>query len=895
MSVVHAQKLIVTNESNSCCRFECTSSKNEKCKQWKSSFLGSIFHGSGTYKWSDSCVYEGYLYANVKEGYAVISFPDNGYFEGLFVKNLPFGPGVWTYSNGRQDVGFWKGKLLVRLSRPVDFIIPRLAPSLISKIKLLQYRQFSSFSEGEIVEKKEIFNINENETSFEICPPYSTLIYDPRSIFFDRPTFDARRFYECVGVTLKERDNINNGLSIINKSNCFLESQICDDNNFFFLNDDEKNISSEFNEDEMSTDTRIGILNYYTKYGNFDGLKNSLLQNNTFNFEYDDENTRNVENQEIHTNKQSSLKILSWNEGELCTDIAKQIYLNRKFEDKLNFKIIELLRGTRTSFRKTGEKERRCLQFLKLCSTGPSKDVRELLCSGLISEELMDSRGNNAMMFAAATDQHEIIDILADYGVDIDAFNDELLNPLTLCLLRRIAVTLKSKNSLIVNESIVSLDRIFGDGTSIMEEQLLNFTKNSLTDKKKSKESDISDKEENLDHLNSNGGFNVKNENSNHEEEVIEISSSVNFYAISGNFTTTKKLSSKPKTNKREEYLKSIEKPDANAQYFFAFQNIDKTIEKLLQHGGDIELSEVPKPLIHLGIFTKDLNLDGLLTPLHVLSLLPPDSDYTQIALLLLGKKANLELETSPDFTIREDELSFLNKYYGRTPLHLLCMRPDIEHGDLEGHVINLGVTLAREADKNHFYNGHSGLTLSMIWGNLRLAKAFLESKCFDPNQVLGEDLISPMFVLVSKDFQKRTDYENSIQMADMLLKAGADIDLVLTLADKTRGTCIDFGYKEIDKEKAKRKINGTDKLEKEESRDYLGDSAKVLEYLTGKLQKSRKNSQTGKNSNKKLKTNKGEDSNGSRKEKDVESGKIEELSQTDSNSLSKNFQKARY
>ena len=189
-----------------------------------------------------------------------------------------------------------------------------------------------NISQGEIVEKKEIFNINENETSFEICPPYSTLIYDPRSIFFDRPTFDARRFYECVGVTLKERDNINNGLSIINKSNCFLESQICDDNNFFFLNDDEKNISSEFNEDEMSTDARIGILNYYTKYGNFDGLKNSLLQNNTFNFEYDDENTRNVENQEIHTSKQSSLKILSWNEGELCTDIAKQIYLNRKFE-----------------------------------------------------------------------------------------------------------------------------------------------------------------------------------------------------------------------------------------------------------------------------------------------------------------------------------------------------------------------------------------------------------------------------------------------------------------------------------------------------------------------------------------------------------------------------------
>lgn len=57
--------------------------------------------------------------------------------------------------------------------------------------------------------------------------------------------------------------------------------------------------------------------------------------------------------------------------------------------------------GVRTAFRKTGERERQCIYFLKMCSLGPPEIIKELLCGNKLSEELMDSRGNNSLMFAA--------------------------------------------------------------------------------------------------------------------------------------------------------------------------------------------------------------------------------------------------------------------------------------------------------------------------------------------------------------------------------------------------------------------------------------------------------------------------------------------------------------
>lgn len=59
--------------------------------------------------------------------------------------------------------------------------------------------------------------------------------------------------------------------------------------------------------------------------------------------------------------------------------------------------------GFRTEYRRTGEKERQCLHFLKMCSIGPAYIIQELLCNYKVSQDLMDGRGNNGVMFAAVS------------------------------------------------------------------------------------------------------------------------------------------------------------------------------------------------------------------------------------------------------------------------------------------------------------------------------------------------------------------------------------------------------------------------------------------------------------------------------------------------------------
>lgn len=90
-------------------------------------------------------------------------------------------------------------------------------------------------------------------------------------------------------------------------------------------------------------------------------------------------------------------------EASSLRQVFRKGTIRLSFQDRLTFKISDLMAGVRTNFRKTGDFERLCLYFLKACSTGPSHVVRELLCSRLLSESLMDSRGNSCVMFAAVS------------------------------------------------------------------------------------------------------------------------------------------------------------------------------------------------------------------------------------------------------------------------------------------------------------------------------------------------------------------------------------------------------------------------------------------------------------------------------------------------------------
>lgn len=74
-----------------------------------------------------------------------------------------------------------------------------------------------------------------------------------------------------------------------------------------------------------------GILHHFTKYGNLNGIENI-----TFEEEYDDfayeEDTRIIEVRGSEEEANFPPKILSWNRGEICSEIVKQVYIHRASE-----------------------------------------------------------------------------------------------------------------------------------------------------------------------------------------------------------------------------------------------------------------------------------------------------------------------------------------------------------------------------------------------------------------------------------------------------------------------------------------------------------------------------------------------------------------------------------
>ncbi|XP_046420614.1 uncharacterized protein LOC124179851 [Neodiprion fabricii] len=138
-----------------------------------------------------------------------------------------------------------------------------------------------------------------------------------------------------------------------------------------------------------------------------------------------------------YTKKVLVTDLMAWNNSPISIELLKHVFKHHKFEKTLSFDVSKVLAGRRGSFRQEGAHENAAVELLKSCSDGLHKSIiMRLISSKNLCPDVADSRGNTGLLFAAARDRLEVIDVLLDLGANIDAINDECLTPLSLCILR---------------------------------------------------------------------------------------------------------------------------------------------------------------------------------------------------------------------------------------------------------------------------------------------------------------------------------------------------------------------------------------------------------------------------------------------------------------------------
>ncbi|CAH1986050.1 unnamed protein product [Acanthoscelides obtectus] len=162
--------------------------------------LHDNLHGAGHYVFNrneEVTFYDCLFYCNKIEGYGHIFYKDGSHFQGLFRENKRFGPGVFTYTNGQQDVGLWEGFSLIRLSEMVEpYLVPRLGTTILGKQKMFRNRHLVHVCHERMNRAKDIMiNLGADKELVDKSDVlYSTQVKDRNNVFFNNYEYDEYFF-----------------------------------------------------------------------------------------------------------------------------------------------------------------------------------------------------------------------------------------------------------------------------------------------------------------------------------------------------------------------------------------------------------------------------------------------------------------------------------------------------------------------------------------------------------------------------------------------------------------------------------------------------------------------------------------------------------------------------
>ncbi|XP_050436120.1 ankyrin repeat and MYND domain-containing protein 1-like isoform X4 [Adelges cooleyi] len=112
---------------------------------YKGPMVRGLYHGLGLMIWQENNkqqIYNGYFYTSYIHGYGRMIYANGSVFEGIYKDNRRFGPGILTYVNQQQDVGFWFGNRMLRTISDVTWQLVQSfeASNTDGLIKQLQFR-----------------------------------------------------------------------------------------------------------------------------------------------------------------------------------------------------------------------------------------------------------------------------------------------------------------------------------------------------------------------------------------------------------------------------------------------------------------------------------------------------------------------------------------------------------------------------------------------------------------------------------------------------------------------------------------------------------------------------------------------------------------------------------
>ncbi|XP_031224315.1 ankyrin repeat and MYND domain-containing protein 1 isoform X2 [Mastomys coucha] len=345
----------------------------------------------GVQEWQDGCVYKGEFGLNMKLGYGEFSWPTGEAYHGQFYRDHYHGVGTYTWPDGSSFTGTFY------LSQREGY------GTMYTKTKLFQglYKEDQRFGPGieTYPDGSQDVGLWFREYLLKLCTRVPS-------------SFSLINFPEFLAFLTSSRKKIN--LSDDEKA----ESGLSEEQDPFFY---------DYKQYLLNDDLKLPPeMHVYSTDNSHLPMTDSLRK------ELDDRIFMN----EIPPFIEDEEPWLITNETPLLVKIQKQTYKFRNKDAHTSWNIPAILEGNRSRFGPSGPKEQISKKMILKAEEGDYNWIFGILRDNLACADVADSKGYTVLAAAAMHSHLDIVNLLLDYGADVNKCTDEGITPLSMCFLQ---------------------------------------------------------------------------------------------------------------------------------------------------------------------------------------------------------------------------------------------------------------------------------------------------------------------------------------------------------------------------------------------------------------------------------------------------------------------------